>query len=351
MRYFSKENELKFFKIPSRFDKYTPKHILQYAIGANMYVPGIHKSLYEKLVTGKFYNVGALTLCLEDSIEDSVVQDAEKNILSLLDRLYGYTQENAEHNLPLIFIRVRNMKQFESFAGMFTKEHLAILCGFSFPKFNSENGCGYFSVLDDLSRKHDEVLFGMPIIEDKRVIYKEYRMNELSKIQNILNKYENRVLNMRVGGTDFSSLFGLRRDVSTTIYDIKVVSDCLTDIINFFMREECRYVISGPVWEYYAWDENSAEMVGLKKELSLDMQNGFIGKTIIHPAQIEVVNKAYVVNFNEYQDALGIINSNGGVFSSCKGNRMNETEPHRSWAGIIMARAEIFGVTTANTVI
>ena len=173
MKYFSKENELKFYKVPSRFDKYTPKHILQYAIGANMYVPGIHQCIFEKLINDKFYNIGALTLCLEDSIEDEQVADAQRNIIRLFDKLYKFTQENKGNNLPLIFIRVRNVEQFETFSKMLRKEHLTILCGFSFPKFNSENGDGYFSVLNNLCNVHNEILYGMPIIEDKKVMYKE----------------------------------------------------------------------------------------------------------------------------------------------------------------------------------
>ena len=118
MIYFSKENELKFYKVPSRFDKYTPKHILQYAIGANMYVPGINRCLYEKLINDKFYNIGALTLCLEDSIEDEQVADAQGNIIRLFEKLYKFTHENKGHNLPLIFIRVRNVDQFATFSRM-----------------------------------------------------------------------------------------------------------------------------------------------------------------------------------------------------------------------------------------
>ena len=351
MKYFSKENELKFYKVPSRFDKYTPKHILQYAIGANMYVPGINQCLFEKLINDKFYNIGALTLCLEDSIEDEQVAEAQDNIIRLFDKLNKYTQENKGHNLPLIFIRVRNVVQFATFSKLLKKEHLTLLCGFSFPKFNSENGGEYFSILNTLCNVHNEILYGMPIIEDKKVMYKEHRLDELNKLQTILKKYNDYVLNIRVGGTDFSSIFGLRRDVSTTIYDVKVVADCLTDIINFFMRQECQYVLSGPVWEYYAWNEKSAEMNGLKKELLLDIQNGFQGKTVIHPSQIEIVNKAYVIKYEEYQDALNILNSKGGVFASYKGNRMNEANPHKKWAKMILAKAEIFGVTTVNTII
>lgn len=79
---------------------------------------------------------------------------------------------------------------------MLRKEHLTIFCGFSFPKFNSENGDGYFSVLNNLCDVHNEILYGMPIIEDKKVMYKEHRLDELNKIQGILKKYDNHVLNI-----------------------------------------------------------------------------------------------------------------------------------------------------------
>ena len=77
-------------------------------------------------------------------------------------------------------------------------------------------------------------------------------------------------------------------------------------------------------------------------------ENGFHGKTVIHPSQIDVVNKAYVIKFEEWQDANNILNAKGGVFAGYKGNRMNEVNPHRSWAKKILAKAEIFGVANLN---
>ena len=99
--------------------------------------------------------------------------DQGNSSVTQFDKLYKFTQENKGNNLPLIFIRVRNVEQFETFSKMLRKEHLTILCGFSFPKFNSENGDGYFSVLNNLCNVHNEILYGMPIIEDKKVMYKE----------------------------------------------------------------------------------------------------------------------------------------------------------------------------------
>lgn len=350
MKYFSNENELKFFREPGIFTKHTPKDILKYAIGANMYMPATQRSIFQKLLGNKYHDVGAITLCMEDSIEESQITEAQEYTLHLLNQLYVTLKTEEDLNLPLIFIRVRDIKQFRNFSSLLRKEHLSVLCGFTFPKFNSRNGNEYFSILKEISEYYDENLYGMPIIEEKRVMYKESRFIELSEIQNILLKYDEYVLNIRVGGTDFSSIYGLRRDVATTIYDVKVVGDCLKDIQNFFMRQECQYVVSGPVWEYYSWDEKSKEMQGLKNELALDIQNGFHGKTVIHPSQIEIVNKAYVVRFDEYQDALNILQAKGGVFASYNGNRMNEVNPHRNWAKKVIAKAEIFGVANINAI-
>lgn len=348
MRYFIKEDELKFYKEPNSFSKYSDKNILKYAIGANLYMPAIQQSIFNKLLDNEFHNIGAITLCMEDSIDDTQIEEAQFCVLALLERLYIIQQKEPKHNLPLIFVRVRNEEQFHAFSKLLKKEHIKVLCGINFPKFNSINGGHYFSILKELSLQYNEPLYGMPIIEDELVMYKDTRFSEFGKIQDILKRYDDYVLNLRVGGTDFSSIFGLRRDITTSIYDIKVVADCLKDILNYFIRKDCRYVVSGPAWEYYSWDENSQEIQGLKKELNLDIQNGFHGKTVIHPSQIDVVNKAYVIKFEEWQDANNILNAKGGVFAGYKGNRMNEVNPHRSWAKKILAKAEIYGVANLN---
>lgn len=349
MQYFNTVDNLLFYKNPISFTKYTEKDILKYAIGANMYCPGTQTNLFEKLIHNKFQEIGAITLCLEDAIAESELENAEQNVIQILKNLYQQIQIDSqlEKQLPLLFIRVRSIKQFKNFSERLNKEELSVLTGFNFPKFNSYNGREYFKILKYLSIQHNEVLYGMPILEDRMIIHKETRLEELKRIQYIFNEFDQYLLNIRVGATDFSSLFGLRRNKYTTIYDLRIISDCLTDILNFFLRKNKDYVISGPVWEYFSWNENSIENQTFQKELQLDIQNGFQGKTIIHPSQINVVNKAYIVNYHDYKDAYNIFyaNENGGVFKSADGDRMNEVNPHRTWAKRILARAEIFGVT------
>ena len=346
MRYFASSDNLKFFKEPEAFNKHTPMETLKYAIGANMYMPGTQTNVFHKLIENKFHDIGAITLCCEDAIKEADLDAAEANIIQILENLYYKTKENPAimDNLPLIFVRVRNTNQFENLLRKMNEKHLSILAGFNFPKFNSKNGNRYFSILEETAKRYNETLYGMPILEDNDIIYRETRTAELKKIQEILTQYPDYVLNVRVGGTDFSSLFGLRRGVKTTIYDLRVVSDCLIDILNYFARNEKGYVVSGPVWEYFSWNKDSDEIKGLEKELMLDIENGFHGKTIIHPSQIDTVNRSYAVEYDQYMDAINILSTAGGVFKSEGGNRMNECGPHRAWANRIVARAEIFGV-------
>ena len=114
------------------------------------------------------------------------------------------------------------------------------------------------------------------------------------------------------------------------------------DIVTVFGMD---YVVSGPVWEYYngdGWD------TGLANELREDKLCGFLGKTAIHPNQIEVINKAYKVSQADYEDAKSVLNwddnSNKLVSGSSTGERMNEYKTHYNWARRVLFMAKYYGV-------
>ena len=130
--------------------------------------------------------------------------------------------------VPLIFVRIRNLAQFKAFGERLTKQEVKSLCGINFPKFNAENGYEYYAYLQDLNDRFGEILYGMPIIEDAEVAYKETRMVELVGIKKILDKYRDLVLQVRVGGTDFSSVFGVRGGVHLALYNLPTI---LADIL------------------------------------------------------------------------------------------------------------------------
>lgn len=345
MRY-SKHNCNKvFYKLPNKFNKNDKKEILKYAVGANLYMNG-EKNFYEKIASGEFNNLGAISVCFEDATKESEVKLFEQNAVESMSKLCEFMKKNSGFNIPLIFFRVRNLEQFINFTEKLNKNHFRYIAGFIFPKFNSENGECYVKYVKELRDKHDEILYAMPILESESIIYKESRIDELMKIKRIIDKYKDLILNIRVGGTDFSSKFGLRRSINSNIYNVRVVSECLIDIINMFLREEEDYVISAPVWEYFSNDINSKEVSGLIKEIEIDKENGFCGKTIIHPTQIKYVNLIYAVTYEEYIDATNILNDTegGGVFKGYGNNKMNEVRPHLNWARKILCRAKVFGV-------
>lgn len=360
----------KFVKEPVSFDKYTDRGLLQYCLGATMYMPGT-KDFVQKIVDRSYPGLTSMVMCFEDACPEQDVPMAELNSIHLLDELDRLVQEGTLDckDIPLIFFRVRNLEQFRHFSSMLKPEHVRFITGINFPKFNSVTAEGYMRHLKELNERFGEVIYGMPIIEDRRVAYKESRLEELIAIKSVLDKYKDLVLNIRVGGTDFSSCFGVRRGINYTIYDILTVSNCLMDILNVFTRDN-DFTVSGPVWEYFkanksmkALDElpkvdlqqtllkrkaivNDA-IDGLMRELILDQANGFMGKTCIHPSHLNYINGMLAVTKDEYDDACQIMNTDGGVVKGSKG--MNEVGPHKAWAERILRRADAYGVIENET--
>lgn len=352
---------------PVGFDKNSKKSLLQYCLGATLYMPGT-RSVADKILAGEAIDYTSMVMCCEDAIDESELTKAEQNILNHLSTLNTAVKEGRIElgDIPLTFVRVRNTEQFKRFAASLETEHINILSGFVFPKFTSYNGADYLSVLYHLNKTHACKLYTMPLLEGKDIAYKETREKELLAVKQLLNPFQDLILNIRIGGTDLSSLFAVRRGINYSIYDILTVKDSLTDILNYFGRAQDDYVVSGPVWEYFLADAsdsldhlmeknihlslmNRDEIIneavdGLLREVILDKANGFVGKTIIHPSHARFVNAMQAVTKEEYDDAKQILNTSGGVIKSNNNNKMNEINPHRSWALRIHYRAKAYGV-------
>ncbi|WP_418027156.1 HpcH/HpaI aldolase/citrate lyase family protein [Paenibacillus sp. JJ1722] len=366
------------------FHNRSPKSILAYAIGAALYMPATRSEVAEEIKNGKHEGLTTVILDLEDAIGDHQVGQAEQSLAQQLLQLLSYVRTGmmSEQQLPLLFVRVRSVEQLERLLNGLG-ESLSLLTGFVLPKFSSDNGRAYFSLIAEFNRNMHTgagnasdmpVLYGLPILESSKIIYRETRWKELLSIKEILDEYQEYVLNVRIGATDFSSLYGLRRSPDITIYEIAVIRDCIADIINLFGRVGSNYVISGPVWEYFFHRERvfkpqlrvspfedalgkpgrhlrmdfiSDAVDGLIREVMMDKENGIIGKTIIHPSHIKPVQAMYAVTHEEYMDALEIVERNDGslgVFKSTYANKMNEIKPHLNWAHRIINRSKVYGV-------
>ena len=365
MRHHANQPGSKFVMEPENFDKYTQRDMLRYCLGATMYMPGT-KDFLQPILTKKYPGLTSMVMCFEDACREELVGEAERNVIHLLDELNAELEKGSigYEEIPLIIFRVRNIEQFRHFSAMLRPEHIHLVTAFNFPKFNAENGEAYFAHLEELNARFGEIINGMPILESREMAYLETRIPELMGVKAILDRHRDLVLNVRVGGTDWSSVFGVRRGINYTIYDIMTVADCLKDVLNVFSRHN-DYSVSGPVWEYFRaaksmkFDDAPQTMNrslfkqqtlindavdGLLRELLLDQANGFIGKTIIHPTHIPYVNGMLAVTREVYDDALQVLGTSGGVVKSSSGNKMNEIGPHRCWAEKIVMRAKAYGV-------
>lgn len=314
--------------------------ISPYEVGALLYTPANHAHVAESVIAGRFDIPYSLALCLEDSISDQAVPEAERNVVHILNRI---AQEKTDFYCPLIFIRVREPAQIGRLYAQLGQGR-TVLTGFIAPKCTPDNIPVYLSEVKKIRAASGTPVYLMPIMESHDLAEPDTRQVCLRKMKQLLDADKDCILNVRVGGNDFCSIFGLRRRVTETIHDIRCVDRILSDILAYFSRD---YVVSGPVWEYFD-DPDGAWREGMLRETRMGLLGGFIGKTVIHPNQISVVNEVLRVSREDYADAHAILgmeqNKEFLVSNSAEGGRMNEYKTHTKWAQKICTLAEIYGV-------
>ena len=313
---------------------------LYYSVGALLYCPAVNGSIADSIINERFGKNYSLALCLEDTINDSFVEKAQMLLCASIEKIYNAFIKT-EFYLPKIFIRVRNPKQMLSVYKRLG-EAAGIVSGFIAPKFSPVNSADYINILTDINLMSKKPLYLMPIYESMTLVNLKTRFDILYELKEQLDNAGEIILNIRVGGNDLCHIFGFRRNDNESIHMIGAISRIFADIITVYGPE---YVVSGPVWEYFdgkGWEQ------GMKKEIADDKLCGFIGKTVIHPKQIEVVNAAYSVSRKDYEAAYAVMNwdkkSNTLVSADHMGERMDERNTHTNWAEKIMFLSEIYGI-------
>ena len=151
MRHHLYNPDFPFVVKPERFDKYTHRDLLRYCLGATMYMPGV-KDFIPKILDQALPGLTTIVMCFEDACPADRVEEAEDNVLHLLDTVTTAVESKqiTPDQVPLIFVRIRNLEQFKRFGQRLTEHRVRSLCGINFPKFNAENGSEYFAYLKDL---------------------------------------------------------------------------------------------------------------------------------------------------------------------------------------------------------
>lgn len=315
-----------------------------YTVGALLYCPALNTKIIDMLLHNSVGHPFSIALCLEDSISDSAVNLAEEQIVLTLNGIFQSLSSGQllKSALPQIFIRVRSAVQAITVFKKI-KPYQSLLSGFILPKYSLNCAEEYNKSILEINSMADKKIYMLPIIESGDVINLSTRHETLAGIKSYIDTMAEYVLNVRIGGNDFCKHFGIRRSFDETIYDILPIANILSDILTVFSMD---YVVSGPVWEYF--DSPNGEWAdGLKKEIKRDKLNGFIGKTVIHPNQIQVVNQCLKVEKADFEDAISILNFKSDhllVAKSNDGKRMNEIKTHTKWAEKIVILANIYGV-------
>jgi citrate lyase beta subunit len=354
-----------FFRRPREIEPAGDLDALASALGATLYMPATRTDLAATLTKRSREGVCSLVIDLEDAVADHNLEEAIDNAVATLDALAG-----AEPLGSLVFVRARTPEQIKRICSSIGTGADA-LAGFVVPKFTAARGGAFLDEIRAASDAHGKRLLAMPVLESPEVVFRETRDTELVAIRELLGEHRDRVLAVRIGATDMCGMFGIRRDRDLTIYDVRVVADVISAIVNHLGRSnDSGFVITGPVWEYFADHERmfrpmlrqtpfaeqeavrfrqqlvSHDLDALLREVALDRANGIQGKTVIHPSHVPAVHALSAVTHEEYHDALDILESDeGGVRASGYKNKMNELGPHRNWAQQILLRSDAFGVT------
>ncbi len=352
-----------FHRTPQPFDRSTPREVLAHALGATLYVPATRPDLAAVIRRRRDDGVLSMVIDLEDAVADDDAQRAVVAATAALAELCA-----TEEPLPMLFVRPRSTAETSVLLDDLG-DGVRALTGVVLPKFTVDAGRIALAALEEHSAAHG--LYAMPVLETPQIVYRETRDEQLATISELLQAHRDRVLAVRIGATDMSALFGIRRDRDLTIYDVHVVAETISAIVNRLARsDDTGFVVTGPVWEYFAdhermfrpllratpFERNHAarfreqlvgrDLDGLLRETSLDRANGLHGKTVIHPSHVAAVHALSAVTHEEYEDALDVMGGEaGGVEASRYRNKMNEMKPHRNWARQTLIRADVFGVT------
>lgn len=356
-----------FYKKPEAFDNTTKKNQLRYALGATLYLPAT-KYIAPYLLEKRYSHLTSFVMCFENLIEERNINIAEKTLLNTLRTLKMAENENRinKDELPLFFIHVRDPLQFERLYEILIKEKdiISYISGFFLPKFNSNNADAYLSTVKKI-RLISEYIYALPIIESKEIISLASRISELITLEKTIFEYRDMILGIRIGGSYINSVLGVNSLEAMSIYDVGITASIIYDIINSFINLSYEDIaIYSSSWDKKitsfqtvskssnAFEQNKViynhafthdpSLDGFIREILLDKLNGCVGKTVVYPNQISIVNALYSVERKDYELALSINSSNEPSLNY--GEQIN----NKIWSNKILSLSKIYGVLNEN---
>ncbi len=285
-------------------------------LGATMYVPVIHP-LVTKIVTGERYpQLRSVVLCLEDALHHDDVSQGLNVVRDLLSN-----DDNDMSEGPLVFVRPRDLTMAKEIAGF---DGIGKIDGFVVPKLDIATLPHWVNLA------HQADILLMPTLENAWV-FDAVAVSHFAKT--LAQTAENRILALRIGGNDLLSHLALRRVRGQTLYN-GPLAGCLSQLMCSLSGNG--FALTAPVFDITDDPET------LTRECMQDVNFGFVGKTAIHPCQIEIIQQCFAVTESMLDDARQVLDTSApAVFK--RDGAMLEPATHRAWATRTLARADIYG--------
>jgi citrate lyase beta subunit len=290
------------------------------SLGASLYVPATRQDL-QKIADGEsLSHLRSVIFCTEDAVAETELSYALFNLSLML-------QQMSDRPSLARFVRVRNPYVMKRILKMPGSDKLD---GFVLPKATRHNFDAYFQQVCNTNHKL------MPTLETVEV----FNESEMLMFRECLERSDvrDRILALRIGGNDLLALLGIRRPRNMTIYRTPL-GPVISKLVTTF--RPYGFVLTAPVFEHL---DNS---VLLLQEVEEDLAHGMVGKTAIHPSQVELIEHHYRVNHNDLEVALKVIDkASPPVFKMH--DSMCEVATHNIWANNLVERARIFGTHVGN---
>ena len=290
-------------------------------LGASLYTPATRPDLAD-LGNGDRRRGGvpdvsphSLIYCLEDAVRSEDLPLALARLQEALPQLRAGAG-------PLRFVRVRGPQTLEAVLNM---DGWQSLHGFVLPKSTRRNLRDYLGLLPPGAAI-------MPTLETREV----FSQRQMESLRDFLidSGMSSRILTLRLGGNDLLQLLSLRRVQGQTVHE-GPLAQTVQMLVGTFVPWGLN--LSSPVYEVFS------DPATLRRELKQDLERGLMGKTVIHPCQIQVVADGYRVDLQQLQQARAILEPDAGAVFALDG-AMCEPTTQRGWAERVLRRAQVYGV-------
>lgn len=298
--------------------------ITAYALGATLYMPALREDIYAVIFRQKLLKLRSLVICLEDAVAETDVPFALEKLRQLLLKLEAAGGRLAKG--PLVFVRPRDVQMAAVLNDWPLIKHLD---GFVLPKLSLSNLPSWAAAVTNPDLKL------MPTLETAEV-FNPSAMVELG--QALQSTLQDRVIALRIGGNDLLGCLGLRRNPQTTLYDTPM-GYAIPMLVSIMGAQN--FALTAPVFEQLA----SPKL--LKAELELDIAHGLVGKTAIHPSQIDIIQHSLRVSLSDLNTANLMLSDTAPAVFQYNG-AMCEPATHLKWATNILQRAKWYGVKATH---